>query len=144
MKQYCVFIFFILFINCSEAESPEIITPYEANKEKWENSSILDYSFIFKVSCYCTEEYIRPKTVLVRDGEIIKVNNIAYSEEMHWGILSINDLFNEIEKASNQNVVLLETTYDSYYGFPTYIYIDRDERIADEEMGYSITNFKLL
>ena len=144
MKQYCFFIFFILFITCSEAESPEIITPYEANKEKWENASILDYSFIFKVSCYCTEEYISPKTVLVRDGEIIKVNDIAYSEEMHWGILSINDLFNEIEKASNQNVALLETTYDSYYGFPTYIYIDRDERISDEEMGYSVTNFKLL
>ena len=144
MKQYCFFIFFILFITCSEAESPEIITPYEANKEKWENASILDYSFIFKVSCYCTEEYIRPKTVLVRDGEIIKVNNIAYSEQMHWGILSIDDLFNEIEKASNQNVALLETTYDSYYGFPTYIYIDRDERISDEEMGYSVTNFKFL
>jgi hypothetical protein len=141
MKQYC---FFILFISCSEAESPEIITPYEANKEKWENTSILDYSFILTVSCYCTEEYIRPKTVLVRDGEIIKVNNITYSKEMHWGILSIDDLFNEIEKASNQNVALLETTYDSYYGFPTYIYIDRDERIADEEMGYSVTDFKLL
>ena len=144
MKQYCFFIFFILFITCSEAESPEIITPYEANKEKWENASILDYSFIFKVSCYCSEEYIRPKTVLVRDGEIIKVNNIAYSEEMHWGILSIDDLFNEIVIASNQKVALLETTYDSYYGFPTYIYIDRDERIADEEKGYSVTNFKLL
>ena len=144
MKQYCFFIFFILFITCSEAESPEIITPYEANKEKWENASILDYSFIFKVSCYCTEEYISPKTVLVRDGEIIKVNNIAYSEQMHWGILSIDDLFNEIEKASNQNVALLETTYDSYYGFPTYIYIDRDERIADEEMRYSISDFKPL
>ena len=98
-------------MTCSEAESPEIITPYEANKEKWENASILDYSFIFKVSCYCTEEYIRPKTVLVRDGEIIKVNNIAYSEEMHWGILSINDLFNEIEKASNQSVASVSYTH---------------------------------
>ena len=141
MKQYC---FFILFISCSEAESPEIITPYEANKEKWENASILDYSFTLKVSCYCTEEYIRPKTVLVRHGEILKVNNIAYSEEMHWGIFSINDLFKEIEKASNQNVAILETTYDSFYGFPTSLYIDRDERIADEEMGYSISNFKQL
>ena len=141
MKQYC---FFILFISCSEAESPEIITPYEANKEKWENTSILDYSFILTVSCYCTEEYIRPKTVLVRGGEILKVNNIAYSEEMHWGIFSINDLFKEIEKASNQNVAILETTYDSFYGFPTSLYIDRDERIADEEMGYSISNFKQL
>ena len=144
MKQYCFLIFFILFVSCSEAESPKIISPYEANKEKWENASILDYSFTLKVSCYCTEEYIRPKTVLVRDGEILKVNNIAYSEEMHWGIFSINDLFKEIEKASNQNVAILEITYDSFYGFPTSLYIDRDERIADEEMGYSISNFKKL
>ena len=141
MKKYC---FFIFFITCSETESPEIIPTYLANKEKWENASILDYSFIFQVSCYCNEEYTLPKKVLVMGGEIVTVNNLAYSKETHWGVFSINDLFNEIEKASNQNVALLETTYDSYYGFPTYIYIDRDERIADEEMGYSVTNFKLL
>ena len=144
MKQYCFFVFFILFITCSESESPEIISSYEANKEKWENASILDYSFIFQVSCYCTEEYTTPKTVSVRDGNIVTVNHLAYNEEMHWGIFSINDLFKEIEKASNQNVAVLETTYDSFYGFPTTLYIDRDKRIADEEMGYSISNFKPL
>ena len=50
----------------------------------------------------------------------------------------------EIEKASNQKVAVLETTYDSFYGFPAKLYIDRDERIADEEIGYSISNFKPL
>lgn len=144
MKQYCFFVFFILFITCSESESPEIISSYEANKEKWENASILDYNFVFQVSCYCTEEYTTPKTVSVRDGNIVTVNDLAYSEEIHMGILSINDLFKEIEKASNQNIAVLETTYDSFYGFPTTLYIDRDKRIADEEMGYSISNFKPL
>ncbi len=144
MKQYCFFVFFILFITCSESESPEIISSYEANKEKWENASILDYNFVFQVSCYCTEEYTTPKTVSVRDGNIVTVNHLAFNEEMHWGIFSINDLFKEIEKASNQNVAVLETTYDSFYGFPTTLYIDRDKRIADEEMGYSISNFKPL
>tara|TARA_S200000501_G_scaffold45646_1_gene36907 strand:+ start:2586 stop:2987 length:402 start_codon:yes stop_codon:yes gene_type:complete len=133
-----------LFITCSESESPEIISSYEANKEKWENASILDYNFVFQVSCYCTEEYTTPKTVSVRDGNIVTVNHLAFNEEMHWGIFSINDLFKEIEKASNQNVAVLETTYDSFYGFPTTLYIDRDKRIADEEMGYSISNFKPL
>ena len=144
MKQYYFFVFFILFINCSETESPEIISSYEANKEKWENTSILDYSFVFQVSCYCIEEYTSPKAVSVRDGNILTVNDLAYSEEIHRGIFSINDLFKEIEKASNQNVAVLETTYDSFYGFPTTLYIDRDERIADEEMRYSIFNFKPL
>ncbi len=141
MKKYC---FFIFFITCSETESPEIIPTYLANKEKWENASILDYSFIFQVSCYCNEEYTLPKKVLVMGGEIVTVNNLAYSKETHWGVFSINDLFNEIEKASNQNLAVLETTYESYYGFPTYLYIDRDERIADEEIGYFVTNFKIL
>ena len=144
MKQYYFFVFFILFITCSETESPEIISSYEANKEKWENASILDYSFVFQVSCYCTEEYTSPKAVSVRDGNILTVNDLAYSEEIHRGIFSINDLFKEIEKASNQNVAVLETTYDSFYGFPTTLYIDRDERIADEEMRYSISDFKPL
>ena len=80
----------------------------------------------------------------MRDGNIVTVNDLAYSEEIHRGIFSINDLFKEIEKASNQNVAVLETTYDSFYGFPTTLYIDRDERIADEEMRYSISNFKPL
>ncbi len=144
MNQYYFFVFFFLIINCSEGESPEIISSYEANKEKWENASILDYSFVLQISCYCTEEYTSPKTVSVRDGSIVTVNDLAYSEEMHWGIFSINDLFKEIEKASKQNVAVLETTFDSFYGFPTKLYIDRDERIADEEMGYTISNFKPL
>ena len=144
MGQYYFMVFLILFITCSETESPETISSFEANKEKWENASILDYSFVFQVSCYCTLEYTSPKAVSVRDGNIVTVNDLAYSEEINRGVFQINDLFNEIEKAYNQNVAVLETTYDSFYGFPAKLYIDRDERIADEEIGYSISNFKPL
>ena len=144
MRQCYFLVFLILFITCSETESHETISSFEANKEKWENASILDYSFVFQVSCYCAEEYTSPKAVSVRDGNIVTVNDLAYSEEIHRGIFSINDLFKEIEKASNQKVAVLETTYDSFYGFPAKLYIDRDERIADEEIGYSISNFKPL
>ncbi len=144
MRQCYFLVFLLLFITCSETESHETISSLEANKEKWENASILDYSFVFQVSCYCTVEYTSPKAVSVRDGNIVTVNDLAYSEEIHRGIFSINDLFKEIEKASNQKVAVLETTYDSFYGFPAKLYIDRDERIADEEIGYSISNFKPL
>ena len=50
----------------------------------------------------------------------------------------------KLKELLTKNLAVLETTYDSFYGFPTKLYIDRDERIADEEIGYSISNFKPL
>ena len=32
--------------------------------------------------------------------------------------------------------------YDKEYGFPSYIYFDISEIIADEEIGYTLTDFK--
>jgi hypothetical protein len=37
--------------------------------------------------------------------------------------------------------VVEEIQYDDEYGFPSYIYFDISERIADEEIGYTLTDF---
>ena len=50
----------------------------------------------------------------------------------------------KLKELLTKNLAALETTYHSFYGFPTKLYIDREERIADEEMRYSIFNFKPL
>ena len=50
----------------------------------------------------------------------------------------------KLKELLSKNFAVLETTYDSFYGFPTKLYIDLVERIADEEMRYSIFNFKPL
>ena len=50
----------------------------------------------------------------------------------------------KLKEHLTKNFAVLETTYDSLNGLPTKLYIDRDERIADEEMRYSIFNFKPL
>ena len=141
MKPIYLFVFLILFVSCSKTDTPKILTTYEANKEKWDKASIQDYSYVFRISCFCTKEYTEPKNVLVKAGEIVTVNEEVFSKEKHNGILTINDLFEEIEGASSQDVAILEVTYDSSYGFPSTIFIDRNERIVDEEMNYSITDF---
>jgi hypothetical protein len=33
--------------------------------------------------------------------------------------------------------------FDENYGYPIDIYFDMDEMIADEEIGYTISNFKI-
>jgi len=34
-------------------------------------------------------------------------------------------------------------SFDENYGYPIDIYFDMDEMIADEEIGYTISNFKI-
>lgn len=38
----------------------------------------------------------------------------------------------------------VDIQYDSDYGFITSFFVDRNEFIADEEIGYSITDFSVL
>ena len=75
---------------------------------------------------------------------IVNVNNENFNEETHSDVLTIDDLLSEIQKATNQGAAKLDVSYDTIYGFPFYLFIDRDIRIADEEISYSVSNFKPL
>ena len=145
LKQVYIFFFLTLFfVNCSNQETENTPNTLYTNKEKWFNSSVVDYTYVFQISCYCIEESTRPKSVLVRNGLIVNVNNENFNEETHSYVLTINDLFYEIENATNQGAAKLDVNYDTKYGFPYYLFIDRYIRIADEEISYSVSDFKPL
>lgn len=55
---------------------------------------------------------------------------------------SIEEAFDFIEGYDAENVFLFEVDYVENYGFPTRIYIDRDDRLADEEIGLLYSNFE--
>ena len=57
---------------------------------------------------------------------------------------SINSLFNFIESKLNENPEFYEINYNKEYGYPESIYFDMSKRIADEEIGYYISDFKIL
>ena len=85
---------------------------------------------------------MQPKEVKVVNNKIILVNETPCNPEQHWGVMTISQFFNEIENAEREEVFMLSVEYDKDKGFPNYIYIDREEMIADEEIGYTITNMK--
>jgi hypothetical protein len=57
---------------------------------------------------------------------------------------SINSLFNFIESKLNENPEFYEINYNKEYGYPESIYFDMSKMIADEEIGYYISDFKIL
>ncbi len=141
MRFYYLTLLFFLILSCSE-EKIEPLNDFELNKNKWEALAIDSYTCTFQISCYCIREATLPKTVQVVNGKIVKVDGASYDEDEHWGVQTINQLFNLIEQAEKDKVHTLEVDYHPDKGYPTMLYIDQDEMIADEEIGYYVSDLK--
>ena len=57
-----------------------------------------------------------------------------------WGF---DEIFEIIAEKLNDNPFLYTIKFDQSFGYPIDIYFDMDEMIADEEIGYYVTNFKI-
>lgn len=141
MKHLTLSLLVFLLLSCSKEKS-ETSGDFELNKNKWEALAIDSYSYTFEISCFCIREFTQPKAVQVVNGELKMVNGLPYNKDEHSGILTIDQLFNVIEKAQKDNVHTLEVTYDPEKGYPATVYIDWEAMIADEEMGYYVSDLK--
>ena len=57
--------------------------------------------------------------------------------------IPIEGLFALIREAITQNASRIEVTFDETYGYPSELFIDYDERMADEEASFRISSFSL-
>ena len=78
---------------------------------------------------------------MVKSNEILSVNGVDYADLEYETHMIFDEFFDYIEDRQNQNPIIENLEFDSIYGFPSYIYFDISEMIADDEIGYTITNF---
>ena len=78
---------------------------------------------------------------MVRNNQIQSVNGIAYEELEYETYMTIDQFFDYIKTKQAENLVVETLEFDLTYGFPTYIYYDISEMLADEEIGYTLTEF---
>ena len=57
---------------------------------------------------------------------------------------TVDELFNIIDEKLKDDPFIFTLKFDQTYGFPIDIYFDMDEMIADEEIGYTISDFKII
>ena len=118
----------------------ENLSELQTNKIKWEQWNLNDYSYTFGISCFCLYEVTLPRQIQVEEGSVVSVNGEPYSTDIHWGVLTISDLFDRVEQAQQSNAFVVEVEYHKERGYPIEIYIDENEMVADEEIGYSVYN----
>ncbi len=111
---------------------------------RWERSSIADYTYTGAWTCFCPEEYLADTQVTVDGGKVTAVGPVASNDgaiPAPERFLPIEGLFALIQDAITQNAALIEVSYDEIYGYPTELFIDYDDRMADEEDRFTISNF---
>ena len=142
MKLYFA-LFFILFIFLNCTKNTEVIPEDEVSQQeqKWKKQGITEYAFTLQISCFCIVDYTRPKSIVVKNNQIESVNGIAYIDLEYETYMTFDDFFEYIKERQKENPVQENLEFDPTYGFPTYIYFDISEMIADEEIGYTITDF---
>ena len=103
-------------------------------QERWERSGVTDYAYTGAWVCFCPEEYRADTQVTVGGGKVTAVSSadpgiatIPAPERF----VPIEGLFALIQDAITQNAARIEVSYDETYGYPTNLFIDHDERMAD-------------
>ena len=134
-------IILLLFISCTKTSELDQNT---SQLTKWKNLKIADYEFTLTVNCFCTIETRGPHVIVVKGNEIQSVNGETYDPNKHASVKTIDQLFEVISVNLDRKPFSKTLEYDSKYHFPSSIYFDISQMIADEEIGYTVTQFKPL
>ncbi len=114
----------------------------------WESQSVDNYSYELQVSCFCFPDMTRAVNIVVAGGVVESVTYIddgtAADPDLFASYSTVEKLFERLEGAQSQNPASFDVTFDAQYGVPQSVSIDIDERMADEEINFTVSNFEAM
>lgn len=125
------------------SQEPTPPVSYAAAKQTWQNAGIQNYRFTLQTICFCIpEEAIR---VVVTNGQVSSATFVPSGAPLGAGrlntIKSLSGLFDTADQAYARGAAQVRFTGNGQYGYIENLYIDYDAMIADEEIGYTVTDF---
>ncbi len=137
----------LLLLFCLSLWGCETVVPLDdatTNLNLWNEKKIENYSFSLKRICFCPTEYVGPHQIVVKNGKISTVNGAPYNKAERYGVLyTIPELLQVIKEHIDRKPAKQTLNFNPTYGYPTSVFFDFSEMMADEEIGYVITDFKI-
>ena len=143
-----IFLSFLISLTGCVKSNPDLIQIIKGDPASqlalWKKKGVSNYEMTMKISCYCIQGRVGPHHIIVENDKIKTVNNLPYDSTKTGPILTINELFDFIIISLAKNPYQHFLDYNAIFHYPKYIYFDFSQQIADDEVGYEITDFKAL
>lgn len=111
--------------------------------ERWQAYGLVDYVIEQERGCFCFD--VQFYKYIIKNKEIIEVLNLDNEETDEDSIgLTVEALFELSNSLDSTNIDYYFVNYDSTFGYPSFIYIDPESGLADEEYFYSTRNLEKL
>ena len=116
----------------------------DQNRKKWMSKMVSNYQFNFQWICFCALKSMEPVNITVREN---RIDSAAFVEgdapvaiEDFKRYRTIEGLFDLLQEAINRNAHSILVDYHPELGYPIDGWIDYEEAIADEELGFEINS----
>lgn len=130
--------------GCSHPTSVAVQPDYAVARSRWRDTAPPAYEVTIRISCFCPAS--NGARLLVRDGAIVSSRDpvtgmpLATVEAERYP--TVDGLFAYIAEASGNPESRVEAAYDVTYGFPRQAWIDHRVTWADDEVGYTLSDFR--
>ena len=139
MIRLTFFLLVLLLFSCTKSDEN---TNLSTNESKWNRMNIVSYEFTLTINCFCPQERVGPHIIKVVDNQILSVNNLPYDPDKTGELYTIDQLFTFVRTSIERNPYVKTIEYNSTYGFPGTVFFDFNKQVADEEIGYKVSDFK--
>lgn len=118
------------------------------HQHQWQAHKIKDYRYTLKIDCFCVPEVRQPVVIEVHNGQTVSITSaesgVRVDSEFFESVNTIAKLFDLVRAAIEHKAAIVSVSYNSPFGYPEKIYIDRIKEAVDEEISYTVTDFTVL
>lgn len=115
----------------------------EINRERWRKHRIDSYRITEENTCFFCDP---AAVVTVREGKIVSIvdsrGNDISDTRPYIPFRTIDEVFDFIDSNLRSRPFELSAQYDPEFGYPTRVYVDRRNRVADDELAIAIDAFE--
>lgn len=113
-----------------------------ANRARWSEVGPDAYGYAIRRLCFCGGPVLVPVRVTVlEDGTVERVfveTGEEVPEELQDLFPTVDGLFDVLMDAFDRDAHSVDVTYDPSSGAPLDIFIDYEENVSDEELGFEV------
>ena len=125
--------------GCGRLEDDQDRRELLAARRQWRAQALTSYDFRYQNVCFCVTDHTAPVRLEVRNGAISGAVRLDTGQRLGTETFSryrtVDGIFDLIDQSIDEDAAQVDATYEASRGYPLSVYIDQDQRVADEEIG---------